>query len=99
MTPAVDLRQHLTLVKDPNADRSRQGQPVSLTRLAELLEMKDPRSEAYAATLPFAKGDTTAGVENELQTVVCGDQQQVDLPLVIRNSNYFKNITAKTRTG
>jgi hypothetical protein len=99
MKPAIDLRQHLTLVKNRPAEPTAPSEPVSRVRLAEILEMPARTSDAFTAALPFAPGDTTAGVENELQTVVFGDQAKVDLPLVIRHSNYFKNITAKTRTG
>jgi hypothetical protein len=43
--------------------------------------------------------DTTAGVENELQAVVSGNAEQVDLPISIRSSNYFKNIIAEAKSG
>jgi hypothetical protein len=44
------------------------------------------------AALPFALGDTTAGSETELQAVVAGGNNQVDLPISISQSNYFANI-------
>jgi hypothetical protein len=46
---------------------------------------------AYAPE-PFGVEDATAGVENELQAVVLGGASHVDLPLTIRESNYFANI-------
>jgi hypothetical protein len=97
MTAAIKYHRHLSLVTTPVPER--QASPVLLQRLAEILQMPARKSDAYAAALPFSRGDTTTGVENELQTVVFGDQNTVDLPQVIRHSNYFKNITAKARTG
>jgi hypothetical protein len=49
------------------------------------------RLGAYAGVLPFSPNDTTAGVENELQAVVVGDAACVDLPRIIRESNYYGN--------
>ena len=60
----------------------------------------DGRSlERLAAGLPFSRGDTTCGVENELQTAVIGPREAVDLPLVIEDSNYFQNIRRRHRRG
>ncbi|MBU2510981.1 hypothetical protein KJ966_06570 [bacterium] len=49
--------------------------------------------------LPFLAGDATAGVENELQAVVIGNRDHVDMPINIKNSNYFKNILAEAKSG
>ncbi|OPY79914.1 MAG: hypothetical protein A4E70_01987 [Syntrophus sp. PtaU1.Bin005] len=49
--------------------------------------------------LPFAPGDTTAGSEAELQAVVIGDRNSVDLPLTIRQSNYFADMLRRSSTG
>jgi hypothetical protein len=49
--------------------------------------------------LPFAGDDVTAGAENELQAVVQGKESDVDLPLTIRNSNYFRNIVRRAASG
>ncbi|MEJ2642040.1 MAG: hypothetical protein P8010_20950, partial [Desulfosarcinaceae bacterium] len=97
MTPATNRHRHLCLVPTPTP--ARPSSPLPLQRLAEILQLPTCKGDAYAAALPFSRGDTTAGVENELQTVVYGDQNTVDLPQVILHSNYFKNITAKARTG
>lgn len=48
---------------------------------------------------PFTDGDTSVGMEYELQVVVEGDHKSVDLPITIRNSSYFKNIVKRTATG
>lgn len=55
--------------------------------------------ESFAASLPFSGGDTTAGVENELQAVVIGRSDNVDLSISIRESNYYKNILRHTAAG
>jgi hypothetical protein len=49
--------------------------------------------------LPFAFGDTTAGNETELQAVVAGRKNDVDLPNLIENSNYFSNILRRAASG
>jgi hypothetical protein len=55
--------------------------------------------DRMAATLPFSLNDVTAGSENELQAVVAGDKEQVDLPLIIEQSNYFANIMKHAAAG
>lgn len=49
--------------------------------------------------LPFVCGDVTAGTENELQTVVTGDSNSVDLPLMIQNSIHYTNIKKRVKSG
>ena len=61
---------------------------VSFGSLAELV-----------ASLPFSANDVTAGSESELQAVVIGNRQQVDLPQIIEQSNYFANILKRTAAG
>ncbi|MGC8925709.1 MAG: hypothetical protein ACP5LO_06770 [Calditerrivibrio sp.] len=48
---------------------------------------------------PFGKGDVTGGIETELQTCVIGSRDNVDLPLHIRNSSYYKNLHKRTKNG
>ena len=52
---------------------------------------------ARAETLPFGPGDCTGGSEFELQAGVLGDADHVDLPLRIRESNYFSNVLERIR--
>ena len=52
-----------------------------------------------AAHLPFSAGDCTAGSETELQAVVLGRREEVDLPLMIERSNYFANILRRAAAG
>ncbi len=51
------------------------------------------------ASLPFVSGDTTAGSESELQTVVAGARSDVDLPLTIEESNFFANTKKRIERG
>lgn len=52
-----------------------------------------------AATLPFSLHDVTAGSESELQAVVCGAKEDVDLPLIIEQSNFFTNMMKRAASG
>lgn len=49
--------------------------------------------------LPFGLEDVTAGVENELQAVVKGNREEVDLPIVIEQSNYYANLAKRFLAG
>ncbi len=49
--------------------------------------------------MPFSADDVTAGTENELQAAVVGHSNDVDLPLAIRSSNYFKNVLKRAASG
>ncbi len=55
--------------------------------------------EELVASLPFSADDVTAGSESELQAVVLGSREQVDLPQIIEQSNYFANILKRTAAG
>jgi hypothetical protein len=52
-----------------------------------------------AECLPFSANDATAGTENELQAVVLGDKKDVDLPIMIEKSNYYRNILKRVEAG
>lgn len=67
--------------------------------LCDVLGIRGAAGDSLAESLPFAAGDATAGVENELQTVVIGAKDRVDLPLSIERSNYYKNIIRRTLSG
>lgn len=49
--------------------------------------------------LPFASDDATGGTETELQAVVAGSRGDVDLPLVIEQSDYYANIAKRAAAG
>ena len=54
---------------------------------------------ALAASLPFSLGDATCGCENELQASVLGPAEAVDLPRSIAESNYYRNMAKRERSG
>ena len=47
----------------------------------------------------FSPEDTTAGAETELQAVLLGKKNDVDLPLMIEQSNYLANIMRRAASG
>ncbi len=49
--------------------------------------------------LPFLENDATAGTETELQVAVHGVKSDVDLPLMIENSNFFANAVRRAASG
>ena len=49
--------------------------------------------------LPFAGTDVTAGSETELQAVVIGRKEDIDLPQIIERSNYYANIAKRIAAG
>ena len=75
------------------------GDKRSPRQLLESLGVDTGTPEQTARTLPFAGGDATCGCENELQAVVIGSAEDVDLPRRIRESNYFHNIIKRCRRG
>ncbi len=68
-------------------------------RIMELLEILPSDSKNFLDSLPFSSRDATAGSETELQAVVAGRKEDVDLPLTIEQSNYFANILRRAATG
>ncbi len=70
-----------------------------LSRYLNLLGMETGSPEAFAASLPFSPGDATAGAENELQAVVKGSRENIDLAAAIEESNYYKNIVRRAGVG
>lgn len=76
---------------DPPAEDLRS----SLARLSASLGLQDWPADH----LPFCRQDITMGSESELQTAVIGSRDRVDLPRVIGESNYYRNIIKRTRTG
>ncbi len=49
--------------------------------------------------LPFSAEDITAGTETELQVVVIGDRDRVDLPQEIATSRFYANLQRRTQAG
>jgi len=52
-----------------------------------------------AGQLPFSHDDITAGSETELQAIVIGTCDTVDLPLAIRDSRAFANLQRRAQSG
>lgn len=73
--------------------------PHDLRNICRVLGLPPASSGRFALSLPFSLQDATAGVENELQAVVIGSEKDVDLPCFIQESNYYKNIVRRSRTG
>jgi hypothetical protein len=73
--------------------------PSNLLRLMNLFGISNPVDSNWVENLPFAGEDTTAGSETELQTVVIGPRDKVDLSLSIEHSNYFKNMAKRAASG
>ncbi|MDX2177046.1 MAG: hypothetical protein SF028_11315 [Candidatus Sumerlaeia bacterium] len=58
-----------------------------------------PCLPALLSPLPFTEGDLTAGCEHELQAAVFGTRDSVDLPLVIQQSNFYRNLCKRVERG
>jgi hypothetical protein len=63
------------------------------------LEVRLGSHDALVESLPFSVNDSTAGAENELQAVVVGRGEDVDLPITIEHSNYYANIIKRAAAG
>ncbi len=76
---------------------------ISITKstreLMHLIGIQYDRLGIDVGSLPFAPEDITAGSESEMQTVVIGKRMDVDLPLVIEQSNYLENIRKRAKSG
>jgi len=68
-------------------------------RLSDIFGIRNKTGDGPAGSLPFGINDVTAGVEDELQTVVIGRGDRVDLPITIQESNYYKNLLRRTLSG
>ena len=71
----------------------------SLGWMLEALGVDRSSPERLIESLPFSLNDTTAGSETELQAIVIGNQQSVDLPLTIRQSTYYSNVAKRAAAG
>ncbi|MHB8771548.1 MAG: hypothetical protein ACYC7J_11155 [Syntrophales bacterium] len=69
--------------------------------LREIMEQLDVERlfGGSSEQLPFALHDTTAGSETELQAVVVGKREDVDLPITIAQSHYLANISRRAAAG
>ena len=73
--------------------------PESVRKVFARLGVSFASRDDLAATLPFSLNDVTSGSESELQAVVCGAKEHVDLPLLIEQSNFFANMMKRAASG
>ncbi|HRT26814.1 MAG TPA: hypothetical protein P5573_01725 [Syntrophales bacterium] len=73
--------------------------PEFLKKIIELMGIDTRSVGALVETLPFSGSDATAGTETELQAAVIGRRDNVDLPIMIEQSNYYANIMRRTAAG
>ena len=78
----------------PVASRS-----LEISQLSKVMDLPSPGSDTYTTRLPFSPRDVTAGVENELQTVVQGKKEDVDLAIAIENLQLLQKPHAPHRIG
>src|SRR5689334_831423 len=71
----------------------------SVQSIFEDLGLRLRGAEIDVESLPFSASDITAGSESELQTVVVGAKDSVDLPLQIEQSNYYANVSRRIAAG
>lgn len=69
------------------------GSPGYLSRLNDVI------NHAGDGVSPFSPEDSTAGVENELQTTVEGGASFCDLPLTISSSKYYRSLKKRIKAG
>jgi len=82
----------------PNGEPDRNSK-IPPAGILNLLGINPDDSGRFIEELPFSLGDTTAGSETELQAVVAGKKDDVDLPNTIEQSNYFANILKRAASG
>ncbi len=75
------------------------GRSPSPAEMMSRLGVTSGREEHQLSSLPFVLDDATCGTENELQAVVSGSREKIDLPRIIEESNYFQNIIKRRRRG
>lgn len=73
--------------------------PFDCRQAIDLLGIETASAAGFAASLPFGARDATLGSENELQTAVLGSRESADLPLMIEQSNYYRNMLRRALTG
>lgn len=73
--------------------------PLNVRTIFAQMGVSFASRDELAATLPFSANDVTAGSESELQAVVCGAKEDVDLPLLIEQSNFFANMMKRAAAG
>lgn len=72
---------------------------TDLPYLLSALEIETRTTDRFIESLPFSFRDVTAGAENEFQTVVLGRREDLDLPITIESSNYYRNLIRRAESG
>ena len=75
------------------------GTEEYLSRIRNILNIDLKNESTLVESLPFSLNDTTSGAENELQTAVAGSKDQVDLPISILMSSYYRNMLRRINAG
>ena len=77
-----------------NRDPIAEGQVYHLYSrdIAKLIDCDTGSVDVLMGSLPFSSDDYTARTETELQASVIGRKDDVDLSIMIENSNYYFNI-------
>jgi len=75
------------------------GFPGYAHELLDILGIDSVTDEKFIRSLPFSLNDITAGVENELQTAVIGKKEDVDLPMTVGHSRYYRNLLRRAESG
>ncbi len=70
-----------------------------LKKIKRALGVSEVSKDRFCLSLPFSLNDAAAGVENELQAVVVGDRRDVDLPIIIKESRFYKNMLKRAASG
>ncbi len=86
-----------SLEKDNSVFHS--SERADIRTLQDILGISSLSGDSWYAALPFSNSDTTHGSENEYQTAVSGSDSDVDLPISIKSSNYYSNISRRVRSG
>jgi hypothetical protein len=73
--------------------------PGTIEYLERIQDIFGQGSENATASIPFSLNDTTAGSENELQSIVVGKKDTVDLPISIEESSYYRNMIRRMKSG
>lgn len=72
---------------------------VTSIQKVEIDAVRFLKSASARGIMPFIGSDSSVGMEYELQVAVEGNSRDVDLPIVIRNSKYYKNIVKRSERG
>ena len=75
------------------------GPTPSIEQIRDFLGICRTGNGIKPESLPFGLNDVTAGSETELQAAVKGERDSVDLPIRIKESNYFANIIRRAASG